>query len=164
MLTMLFFFWSQTTVLSDKKKIPPQALMWTIVMTNCSCNTACDCSVSMCLPSASCSVMSGLARSCYRPVSVEQQMVDHSRKMGEGGAKEEEEENKQTTEYKLCSEKLHALCELGSLWFVLLLLETKNPIWLKSFMQTHKMTDTKVPTKVTNFASIRAHQKTKKTN
>lgn len=49
-------------------------------------------------------------------------MVDHSRKMGGG---KEEEENKQTTEYKLCFEKLHALCEPGSLRFVRLLLERK---------------------------------------
>lgn len=71
--------------------------------------------------------MSGLTRSCYRPVSVQQQMVDHSRGRGGGevrGAKEEEE-NKQTTEHKFCSEKLHALCELGRLRFVLLLLKKK---------------------------------------
>lgn len=42
------------------------------------------------------------------------------------GAKEEEE-NKQTTEHEFCSEKLHALCELGRLRFVLLLLK-KNKI------------------------------------
>lgn len=96
-------------------------------MTNHSCSTTCDCFVSMYLPSdcsASCSVMSGLTRSYYRPVTVQQQMVDHSGRMGVEA--NEEEENKQTMEHKLCSKKLQALCGLGCLQFVLLPLKTNS--------------------------------------